>query len=64
MCFLASLLLGWPMQAAQAQNNWDRYKPGSLADVIRDNDSTIRSTLLDKKPAGISPAISSQGSRV
>lgn len=51
MCFLGALLIGWPLQIAQAQNNWDRYKPGSLAAVIRQNDSTIRSALLDQKPS-------------
>jgi len=49
--FLAALLLCWPIQIGHPQKYWDRYKPGSLAAVIRENDSTIRAGLLDKKPS-------------
>ena len=29
-------------RGALAQSTWDRYQPGTLSDVVRDADSTIR----------------------
>jgi hypothetical protein len=31
-------------QAARAQSSWDRYKPGTIASIIEQHDSTIRAT--------------------
>jgi len=32
-------------RSARAQNTWDRYQPGTLSDVVRDADSTIRKAM-------------------
>jgi hypothetical protein len=48
--------LAWPARATNAQSTWDRYKPGTLSSVMRENEATIREAISqvpnpDKRPS-------------
>jgi hypothetical protein len=45
-----ALVLGAPMASAQAQINWARYKPGTIAAVMQLHDSTIRADHVENHP--------------
>jgi hypothetical protein len=55
LVLLIGLLLSWPAKNVDAQNDWSRYKPGTLAELARQNDSVIRVSIrevgLDDKPS-------------
>ncbi len=46
---LLALLLGGLARISQAQNNWSRYTPGTMAAVIQQHDSSIRADHAGKK---------------
>ena len=53
---ILTLLLAASAGKSLAQNGWDRYKPGTLAAVINQGDSTIRGAIRETKLA--SPGVS------
>jgi hypothetical protein len=50
LCVLTLLSLGGTARIADAQSNWARYKPGTIAAVIEQHDSTIRADHISKHP--------------
>jgi hypothetical protein len=50
---LLALLLGGLARTGQAQNNWGRYAPGTMAAVIQQHDSAIRADHAGKKGAAL-----------
>lgn len=51
LCALVALLLGGPGRIVQAQTNWGRYTPGTIAAIIQQHDSTIRADHVEKHPS-------------
>lgn len=51
--FLGALVVGGPVAIAHAQVNWGRYKPGTIAAVMRLHDSTIRADHVANHPSFI-----------
>ena len=51
LCILAALLLGTSARIVQGQSSWDRYRPGTIAAVIGEHDSTIRADHVPQHPS-------------
>src|SRR5438034_11194539 len=51
--FLGLLLVGAPIHIGQAQNTWDRCKPGTIRGAIQENDSSIRANSPGKLPSWV-----------
>jgi hypothetical protein len=47
---LLALLFGGFARTGQAQNNWSRYRPGTIAAVIQQHDSSIRAEHVANHP--------------
>jgi hypothetical protein len=51
--FLGALVLGAPIVTARAQVDWHRYKPGTIAAVMEQHDSSIRADHIANHPSMI-----------
>jgi hypothetical protein len=50
LVWLGALVLGAPIESVHAQNDWARYKPGTITAIIQLHDSTIRADHVANHP--------------